>query len=126
MRVLHQTARRFIKIRMQAVGGELHVLSHRRTPIHSSYRMSTTITSIIGSRAPTANAKMLNAASLLMMYLIAAQRELLSVKFYARGTTLFPARIAARLFVAPWAVRRFASRRPAQLPVIASLCLVPL
>jgi hypothetical protein len=43
---------------------------------------------------------MLNAASLLMMYLIAAQRELLSVKFYAQGATLFPARIAARLFVA--------------------------
>jgi hypothetical protein len=37
-----------------------------------SYSMSTAITRAIGSRAPTANAKMLNAASLLMTYLIAA------------------------------------------------------
>jgi hypothetical protein len=44
---------------------------------------------------------MLNAASLLMTYLIAAQRKRLSLEFYARGATLFPARIAARRFVAP-------------------------
>jgi len=86
----------------------------------ASYRMSTAITSATGSKVPTANAKMLNAASLLMINLIAAQLKLLGVEFYARGRTLFPARIAARLFVAPWALRRLASRRPPQLPVIAS------
>jgi hypothetical protein len=40
--------------------------------------MNTTITSAMGSTAPTSNAKILNAASLLMMHLIALRHSLAS------------------------------------------------
>jgi hypothetical protein len=88
------------------------------------YRMNiTTMTSAMGSIVPTTNAKILNAASPLMMHLIALRHgRLPSVELYARGAFLFP-RALPHAFLSR--LRKFCLKRPRARMISAPLTRSP-
>lgn len=92
----------------------------RRTPTH--FELQHEHRDHEGNREQSSNCQRENVECCLSAHDVShcGRRKLLSLEFYARGTALFPARIAARRFVAPWMRERFASRCAAQPPVIAA------